>query len=988
MKTLIQKLMTRRRNGDAGFTLIEAVVVLVVFGMIMTVTFGIFSTLSSTTVQNNQIARSQAGARVALEEIERALRSAGAEVDLAGGQQNFVWAGPYQLAFNANLLPLNDPNGTGEPAALIAGSANASVPSDAGALYTPPVSYGTGAETVIFTIDSNRDGIIDDADKSDDVEEDSQNENDYVLYRGIYGAANGVNTFTHRPVAIVRGPEPSEPGDNVAPLFAYWLDDDDDSSTPAVLAGDADADGTVTAAEAIALGPLSPRDRARVERVTITVTSETAVKNTKEKAHGGYGRVELSTDVKVRQVPRSAGVIFGVVYRDINANGVKEPSEPTIPDVVIQSSVGAQTVTNAAGQYLLTVTPGTLTVKEVDPNGYTSSTSNTATVDAYAGSFTQLNFGDVPGGGTGQVRGFVFNDKDQSASLTQGDVGIANVKIYSDTGEYTYTGGDGKYVLDVPLGTRTISQVDSIGYISTTPNTAEAQLDSPGEVVEINFGDAQGQDTGTLSGYAYIDEDRDGMMDGGEDGVFGATIFAGGVGSTDTDTQGYFTMTLPVGTYKVQEQDPPGYSSTTANILHGIKIEADQTTMVYFGDIVQDDVDFEVIELSDTEKALSITAGDLGEDNRGDPEIILGTRFAGGSNNMLIWENKRKNSKTPNAAIFDSSPSLTRASPADVTALVSSDLNGDGDEDVISGLASASTPDLNVWLTDRGAPSNTPDIQYSTVNGEVVRDMQEIDFNRDGILDLVIAVDGVGGSGHAEIWWGTGNGNYMQNGSSIIDEAADAYSTPLTTVTAARAADLNGDGRNDLVLTSVDSAFQSRVHIYLNTGLQSYFDWMPIQNFDVAGEVTQLRLGDQVEDDQRDIDILLAVQTSETSGHVEVWHQNSDNYFGLVDESRRIADDRMITNGAPISMMVLHLDNDVFPDILVGTRRNTGYEGAVEYALGFGHLLSETVPTTTYSIGAVLTMTNSDFNMDGVTDLAVGTQNTSTRGKVLVFYRK
>ena len=102
-----------------GFTLIESMVVLAAFGLIMAVAFGIFSTLSQTTVQNNQLARSQAGARVALEEIERALRSAGAEVDLAGGQQNFVWAGPYQLAFNSNLMPLQDPNGTGEPGALI-----------------------------------------------------------------------------------------------------------------------------------------------------------------------------------------------------------------------------------------------------------------------------------------------------------------------------------------------------------------------------------------------------------------------------------------------------------------------------------------------------------------------------------------------------------------------------------------------------------------------------------------------------------------------------------------------------------------------------------------------------------------------------------------------------------------------------------------------------------------------------------------------------
>ena len=405
MKNLSQHPTLRTLTSDRGFTLVEAVVVLVTFALIMSVTFGIFSALSSTTVQNAQIARSQAGARVALEEIERSLRSAGAEVDLAGGQQSFVWAAPYQLAFNANLNPINDPAGTGEPGALIAGAANATVPSGGGALYVPPRSYVTGAETILFTLDSNRDGLINEADKSDDVEEQSLNPNDYVLYRGVYGAANGANTVDHQPVAIVRGPEPAVAGDRVAPLFSYWLDADDDPGTPAVLAGDVDGDGAVSSVEAIALGPLGPRDRTRIDRVTVTVTSESAVLNARQEDNGGYDRVEFSTDVKIRQAPRSASVIFGVVYRDINSNGIHESSEPTLPDVVIQSSNGAQTTTNSVGQYVLTLTPGVLTVSEIDPVGYSSSTPNTQMIDAYAGSIIELNFGDVPGNGTGQVRG-------------------------------------------------------------------------------------------------------------------------------------------------------------------------------------------------------------------------------------------------------------------------------------------------------------------------------------------------------------------------------------------------------------------------------------------------------------------------------------------------------------------------------------------------------------------------------------------------------
>jgi hypothetical protein len=320
--------------------------------------------------------------------------------------------------------------------------------------------------------------------------------------------------------------------------------------------------------------------------------------------------------------------------------------------------------------------------------------------------------------------------------------------------------------------------------------------------------------------------------------------------------------------------------------------------------------------------------------------------------------------------------------------LHTTDFEGDGDTDIISGHASPTTPDLNCWLVEAGVPSDTPDREYHTKNGEVVRDLQEVDINRDGRKDLLLAVDEAGSAGHAEIWWNLGGGNYTLNTTSILNQAADKFLTPLPTVTAARCADLDGNGTMDLVLAALVSPYQSQVHVYLNTGLNAFFDPKPLQNFPVQGLVTQLRLGDQIEDDQGDVDIVLAVQTGDVSGHVEVWHQATDGYFGVVDESQRIFNDRMYTNGAPISMMVMHLDNDIFPDIVVGTRRNTGYEGTVEYALGFGHLLSETIPTTDTSIGAVLTMTHTDFNMDGVQDLAVGTQNSSSRGKVLVFYRK
>ena len=985
----MKRILNRMRSDHRGFTLVETMVVLVAFGLIIALAFGMFSTISKTTVRNSQVARSQAAARVALDEIERTLRSAGAEVDLAGGQQHFVWAGPYQLAFNANLTPANDPNGTGTPAAIVAGAADAGVPSDGAALYFPPTTYATGAETVMFSIDSNRDALVNADDRGDDIEEESINPNDYVLYRGVYGSTGGANVVDHQPIALVRGPEVSVPGEVNRPLFSYWLDTDDDPMTPPTLAGDGDGDGEVTSTEALALGPLGPRDRARIERITVTVTAETDTKDSSQDDHDGYGRVQLSTDVKVRQLPRSAATIYGTVFRDINSDGVQGAGEPTIPNVEIRTSTGAQTATNAAGQYLLTTNPGKMVITEVDPIGFSSTTSNSRTVDAYAGSFTRIDFGDVPAGGTAQVQGLVFNDVDQNGVLSPGDNGISNVKIFSDTGEFTYTDKTGKYILDVPVGTRTISEVDSVGYMSTTPNIVDADVPNQGDVATVNFGDAMGIESGTLTGYVFQDDNRDGFMDKREQGVFGATIVADQVNSTQTDPDGYFSMTLPVGTYKIFENDPVGFSSTTPNQLTGIVIEADKTTTVYFGDVVQSDVEFDVIELADTEKALSIAAGDLGEDKTGDLEIILGTRFSGGVNNMLIWENQRVNAQTPNSAIFDVTPAITRASHADVTELLTTDFNYDRDFDIIAGHASPTLADLTVWQVEAGIPSEVPDFEYHTVDGEIVRDMQLYDANNDGRLDLVIAVDRVSGGGHVEVWAGTGTGAFAPPLSATIKSGADPARSPLMAVTAARMADINYDGLPDLVLADSDETFTGRVHIFMSSAIGGTGATLePYQMFFVKGQVSHIHIGDQFEDDAGDQDILLAVETGETTGYVELWLQHEDGHFGLVDESSRIADDRMYAGGAPISMVVMRLDNDIFPDVVVGTRRNTGFEGTVEYAHGFGHLLSESVPTTDISIGAVLTMVGADFNLDGVTDLAVGTQNATTTGKVLVFYRK
>jgi prepilin-type N-terminal cleavage/methylation domain-containing protein len=975
----------KRHFNQRGFTLLEAAVVVSVFGLIMMGTFQLFSRLGVLGLRNEQVGRSQAGARIAMDELKSALRSAGAEVDLVNGQSAFVHADPFTVAFNSNLAPAEDPDGTGAPTAIRVGMANSGVPSDGAAFYTPNRDYDTGAETLVFTLDSNLDGLVTAADKGDDPEEQSTNPNDYVLYRNTYGFDGNANSVDRSPVAVLRGPELATAEDYVPPLFSYWLDSDDDRSTPPVLYGDANGNGQIDAAESAGLTALSPRDMARIERVLITVTSETAgTDGDVHDAHGGYDRVSLVGEVSVRQRPRSTATIYGTVYKDLNGNGSRDANEPTLAGVTIRSNTGMTATTGANGTYVLSVNPASITVTENDPTGYSSTTPNSGSVDAYAGSYHRFDFGDVPSSGMAVVTGEVYADVNANAVRDQGERGIANVRIYSDTGEYTQTDDSGQYRLDVPVGNRAISEVDSTGYLSTTPNTVDLALTSPGMERQANFGDRIVAATGTIEGYVFDDTDRDGVRGHREGGVAGAIIVVD-VSSTESDVSGFFSLTVPVGRYDVTEQDPPGYTSTTPNTLRHIDVLEDQVTTVAFGDIVQEDITFDVIELANTERALSIVAVDLGEDNRGDKDLVLGTRYSGGVNNLLVWHNNRRNSNTPNAAIFDNTPTYSRPNVADVTNLITQNVGGSSAEDVIAGMGNPLGTDVNVWMPVSGYLPDVPDTELMGQAVNVVWDMQTVDYNRDGIQDLVLAEETGSGQGQIEFWEGTGGGQYALDTGRTIREGGAGDGGLIGAVKSLDMADINGDGLPDLVAGSTEPTGQHAVHVFVDNGMGSMD---PIQRFRVRGEISQLRLIDMVEDDANDLDIVVAVQTSDSTGGVELWLGNENGRFGLMTEAGLIQDDWMDTGGAPLSMVITHLDNDVFPDVITGVRYGYGFDGTVEYARSFGHLPSVTTPTTTTSIGAVITMDEGDFNMDGVPDLAAGTQNTTSSGKVFIFFRQ
>ncbi len=87
-----------------------------------------------------------------------------------------------------------------------------------------------------------------------------------------------------------------------------------------------------------------------------------------------------------------------------------------------------------------------------------------------------------------------------------------------------------------------------------------------------------------IYGKVYHDIDSDGIPDQDETGIPRVEIrLTGQSRSVLTDNFGMFYFPLPAGTYSLTEVDPPGYTSTTANMV-SVTLAAGQTSIINFGD--------------------------------------------------------------------------------------------------------------------------------------------------------------------------------------------------------------------------------------------------------------------------------------------------------------------------------------------------------------------------------------------------------------------
>ncbi len=92
--------------------------------------------------------------------------------------------------------------------------------------------------------------------------------------------------------------------------------------------------------------------------------------------------------------------VSGLVFNDVNGNGLQDPGEVGIENVVIKlwgtsANLIAQTLTDALGRFeFLNVPNGEYHVQEIDPDGYISTTPNSFNIFVSGSDVTNIKFGD------------------------------------------------------------------------------------------------------------------------------------------------------------------------------------------------------------------------------------------------------------------------------------------------------------------------------------------------------------------------------------------------------------------------------------------------------------------------------------------------------------------------------------------------------------------------------------------------------------------
>src|SRR5690606_18897785 len=257
------------------------------------------------------------------------------------------------------------------------------------------------------------------------------------------------------------------------------------------------------------------------------------------------GGLTDTATVTVTMSPPSTGAIEGVVFDDLNGNGVKDVGESGIAGVTVSRSSGPDTTTAGDGTYRFGDVPvGSYTVSIGVPAGYVASGSTSRTVSVASGGAAKANFALQA---QGVIQGVVYEDLNGNKEQDLGEPGVAGVTINRADGPNTTTGDDGSYRFSsVSPGSYTLLVSVPAGHVAVGQTSSTVNVAS-GSSARANF---ILQTQGVIQGVVFDDLNGNGAQDSGEPGVAGVAI---------TRDDGPDTTTGVDGSYRFTDVVPGGY---------------------------------------------------------------------------------------------------------------------------------------------------------------------------------------------------------------------------------------------------------------------------------------------------------------------------------------------------------------------------------------------------------------------------------------------